>query len=241
MSTIFSIKKTTAAMLVSLTLVTGAHPAIAEDGNPIETAVGTKKIMLELPAGMCEMDPANPNDKRMIEASKASIRGNNELLMQFVDCKELKDWRSGTRRFLDNFGSYQVSLKLKDVDLTGQETAIVGQVCGVFKKQGAELLDTVKPAVNERLKSSFGNIRINEAKMLGIVKEEDNLCAIATLQRVKTEDDTVKDQLTVYSVSLVGGRMIYSYLFTQQGPDQLAGLTRRITALHQANQAHNKK
>lgn len=213
----------------------------ADDGKSKAVDIGGKTVNLALPENMCEMDPNNPADKRLIDGSKASIKGVNELLMQFADCQELKDWRVGKQLFLDNFGSYQASNKFIKLDFTGKESQSIGQICDVFKKQGAEVLNTVKPEVNERIKSGFGDIKLNELKMLGVVHDLEDICAVATFQRLKTEKNTTKNQLNVYSITVVNGRLLFTYLFSPEGTDNLKQKSIEIKALNQINQNNNKQ
>ncbi len=241
--TIATFRKSIAAtaFLMGLTFAV-TSTAFAEQAQPVATDIGGKSINLLVPENMCKMNPAHPADKRMIDASAAGIKGKNELLLSAVECTELKNWRTGKQRFLDNFGSYQVSLKLKNVDLTAQKSAILHQVCDVFKKQGAKLLDTIRPDVNKRLQTSLENVQVNQVNMLGILHDTDEICAIATHQRIRTEDGTEKDQLSIYSITVVKGRMIYSYLFSPQGTKNLNKLSNQILSLHEANQqANNEK
>ncbi len=226
----------TASMLVPATLA-GAETKVGSKQN-----IAGKTVHLGLPDHSCPMDPKNPADKMLIDGVKTSIKGSNELLMQFADCEELKNWRTGKQKYLNNFGSYQTSAKLKSTDLTGQESATVKEICNIFKKQGATLLKNIQPEVNRRIKDGFKNIRMNELKMLGIVHEDPTICAAATFQRLRTDGNTLKDQVNVYSVTFLNGRIVFTYLYGPYGEEQMVPrLTKTITDLNNYNQLRNNK
>lgn len=212
----------------------------ATKGNYVTRLIGSQPIRLALPENTCAMDPNNPSDKNVIEGTKISIRGNNELLLQFADCQELKDWRTGKQKYLNNFGSYQTSLKLKDTNLSGKEGPTTKAICNVFKKQGAELMDALKPEARKRVAEGFENVQLNEVKMIAVVHDTADICAASTYQRLKTDDDSVKEQLGVYSVTFLKGRILFSYLFAPNSDKNLADLSSKISQLNDQNKSQNK-
>ena len=231
----------TAPLMASVFLLLSL-PSLQAESVARKQNIAGKTVFLGLPEKTCPLSPKNPSDRLLIDGVKTSIKGSNELLMQFADCQELKDWRSGKQKYLNNFGSYQTSVRLKATDMTGREQATVAEICKVFKKQGAAMLQNMKPEIDKRLDDGFKNIKMNELKMLGIVHEDSNICAAATFQRFKTDDQSIKDQINVYSVTFLNGRIIFTYLYAPHGdPDIIPKLTQTITKLNDYNQLRNKK
>lgn len=234
------------AIAVLTTLHLAPFPGIAQaeeaatKGNYVTRIIGSQPVRLVLPENTCAMDPNNPSDKRVIDGTKISIRGSNELLLQFADCQELKDWRSGKQKYLNNFGNYQTSLKLKNTSLKGKEGPTTKAICNVFKKQGAELMDALKPEARKRVAEGFKNVRLNEVKMIAVLHDTADLCAASTYQRLKTDDDSMKEQLGVYSVTFLKGRILFSYLFAPNSDKNLADLSSKISKLNDKNQSQNK-
>ena len=79
-------------------------------------------------------------------------------------------------------------------------------------------------------------------KLIGIVHEDPTICAAATFQRLKTDDGSTKDQVNVYSVTILNGRILFTYLYAPyEGGDNVSKLTKSITDLNNYNQINNKK
>lgn len=237
----FSILTSAFVSLTILLLTLTATPrAEAKDRSHNSFVVGGTTIKLGTPVDNCSLNPQIPADNHMLNAVKNSIKGNTELVLQFADCQELKNWRSRKKKYLDTFGSYQSSLKLKNLDLTGQEAVSIKSICEVYKKQGENILKDMETDINKRVEDSFKNVQMNKIQLLGVVKENDEICAVATFQRLKTEDGSTKDQINVYSITILKGKLIFSYLFAPNSVDVVDQLTAQIVALNQFNQQLNK-
>jgi len=199
-----------------------------------------KKVSLALPNGHCLLDKNHPADKMLIEGVKISIKGKNELLSQFANCQELKDWHSGKLKYLNNFGNYQISLKFKETDMTGQEPATIKEICEIFKKQGDTLIEGLKPDMNKRVQEGFKNVKINEMKSMGVMYQDTTICISGIFQRLKTQDNSIKDQINLTAISILNGRLIFSYLFIPHGDKtEIDQITKTMIKLNRLNQTNN--
>ncbi len=205
-------------------------------------SVEGRAVNLSLPKSYCAMDEGNPNDKRLIDAVKLSVKGANEVLMQFADCQELKDWRSGKQKFLNNFGSYQTSLRFKKMNMKGREAATVKEICNVFKKQSQALVDKIKPDIDKRIENAFENVKMNEMKLLGVSHEDSTVCITATFQRLQTEKKTSKDQMNISAVNVLNGLLMFTYLYTPYAGEKVIEKNTKIMIdLNNVNQLKNNK
>ncbi len=234
------------SLILGLVGLKAISPLRAENTATISSQIVNKqiagtKVSLALPSDHCLLDINHPADKMLIESVKISIKGKNELLVQFSNCQELTDWRSGKQKYLNNFGNYQVSLQLKNSDMTGQEPATIKEICRVFKKQGDTLLEGLKPDMDKRVKEGFKNVKINEMKSMGAVHQDETICISAIFQRLKTQDNTTKDQINLTAVSILNGRLIFSYLFMPYGDKtEVDQITKTMIKLNRLNQSNNK-
>lgn len=204
--------------------------------------ISGKTVYLGLPEGSCPLNPKQAADKLMIDGVKSSIKGLNELLLQFADCKELKQWRAGKLKYLRNFGSYQTSLKLKATDLKGREATTIQQICALYKKQGLRVFDDAKVEQKKRIAHEKKHLRNNEMKLLGIVKEDDSICAASALQRIKSDDNVIINHMNLFSITVLNGRLIFTHLYAPQDEENiLARLTQSIIKLNDYNLLRNKK
>ncbi len=231
-------------MFVSLSVLfltlTTAPQAEAKERSHNSFVVGGTTLNLATPENNCSLNPQIPADNHMLNAVKNSIKGNTELVLQFADCQELKNWRTRKQKYLDTFGSYQSSLKLQNLDLTGKEAESIKSICDVYKKQGGTMLKNMEKDINKRVQDSFKNVKMNKIQLLGVVKENEEICAVATFQRLKTADGSTKDQINVYSITILKGKLIFSYLFAPNTVDVVDQLTDQIVALNKFNQQLNK-
>ena len=205
--------------------------------------IAGKPVVLALPKNYCVLDATHPSDKTLIDSVEKSVKGFNELLVQFADCQELKEWRSGKQKYLNNLGNYQTSLKFKKTDMTGREAATIKEICTLFKKQSETLMDDIKPEIDRRVKEGFKDVEINKMKMIGVVHEDPSVCVTAAFQRLKTENGSVKDQVNISGVSVLNGRLIFSYLYTPSGDEQVVVEKSKamMLDLNQDNQLKNNQ
>jgi len=205
-------------------------------------SVEGRAVNLSLPKNYCAMEENHPSDKRLIDAVKLSVKGANEVLMQFADCQELKDWRSGKQKFLNNFGSYQTSLRFKKMNMKGREAATVKEICNVFKKQSQALVDKIKPDIDNRIENAFENVKMNEMKLLGVSHEDSTVCITATFQRLQTEKKTSKDQMNISAVNVLNGLLMFTYLYTPYAGEKVIEKNTKIMIdLNNVNQLKNNQ
>lgn len=230
-------------MLFLLIYLPSSLSTLHAQENSVNTRiVAGKAVHLSLPKKYCPMTTKNASDKLLLDGLQVSIKGVSDLLLQFADCEELKNWRSGKRKFLNNLGNYLTPTALKAIDMQGREGATLKEICNLYKKQGAELLQSLSPEIKQRLKDGFNDIQINQMKLLGIVHEDENMCAAAAFQRLKTDDNTLKDQVSVFSATILNGRLVFSYLYSPNNDRTVVDkLTKRIRELNLWNQYRNNK
>ena len=233
--------------LACLTLLVVRLPGIQSDQTRASDIpftsynIGGTVVKLAVPDNQCLLSDKNPSDKKILDGIRIGVRGQTELINSFAECTELKNWRRGTKQFLDHFGNYQTPVKTQGQNFTGLETQIIKSVCDIYKKQGNTLLDGLKADIDKRIEEGFANIKLNENKMLGVVKEASDICVVAVAQRLKTEGNTFKDQINVFSVSVLKGRIIFTYLFAPTKDISITNkLTKKIIAIKNINQQLNK-
>lgn len=217
----------------------------AEPNTSFQTYnISGQEIKLLTPETYCLLDQSNPADKMALTSLAKSLEGRNDVIAQFGNCNELKQWRDGNAQTFDHKGSYQVSSKLKSVDLTGKEQETVHNICSFLAAKGDPYSENIK-----HLEQGFKAIAPNQGKRLGIIHEDKNLCVAASVLRSEQLDDpsagktmlTPKVQISLYATSIIRGRLIYSYLYAPgKNIEDLNSLNKQIIQNHQLNQAANK-
>ena len=222
-------------MLISMAICIPPQIAQAKSQKNNTVSIGGTPLTLAVPENFCALNPKHPLDKQVLDSVKTMIKGRNELLLHFADCKELDDWHNGKLKYLQNYGSYQSSLRLQKVDLKGKETETLKAVCKVFKKQAKEIFKDVKKEANERASQSFENLKLNEIKPLGVIHEDPQMCAAAVFQKIAVDND-VEEQYSAYSMTFHKGKMLFSYFYAPPAKNSvIKDLTGKLKKLHAKN------
>jgi hypothetical protein len=194
-----------------------------EAGNPgvqqvkderITVNVGGSGIDLAPPSGHCFLDPAQQADARLIGILRRVFGGNVRMLAAYADCGQLKSWRAGKRKTLDDHGQYIVPLTMQSFSFQGDAAPHVKKFCDAFRRSSGELMDQVSKTVKQRIESAMNGVKVNEQKILGVLEEDNHACYFGLLQRLITEYGDPKTQIGVTAYIFAGGKAIGSNLYT---------------------------
>ncbi|MBV8751956.1 MAG: hypothetical protein JO328_03760 [Hyphomicrobiales bacterium] len=223
-------------MLARLTfaalLVAAAPSAFAAQAN-----IGGASITLPPPRGFCELTQSNESDKRMITVLGPLLeKSGNKLLAMSADCGQLAAWHTGKRQLLDDYGQYQTPIA--SMDKPPSET--VAETCTTLRKQGEQILANQLPDIKKRVESTMSKIKLNETSFLGVLAEDKDACYAGLIQKIHTEANTDKTQITVFAISLVKDKSVFTYRFavyrTPKNVDEaLARIKADVAAMIAAN------
>jgi hypothetical protein len=216
----------------ALFLAAATASALAAQAN-----IGGASINLPPPSGFCELSRTEPSDNRMITTLTGLLeKSGNKLLGMSADCQQLRDWRSGKRQLLDDYAQYQTPIG--SMDKPPSET--VAQTCKTLRDEGNKILANQLPDIKERVESTLGKIKMNETVFLGVLAEDSNACYAGLVQNIHTEANTDKTQITVFAVTIVKNKSVFSYRFSvyrnPQTADAVLGKIKTdVAALMSAN------
>jgi hypothetical protein len=189
----------------ALLLTTAAAGALASPAN-----IGGVPIYLPAPHGFCELTETNASDKRMITVLGGLLeKSGNKLLTMSADCRQLSDWRTGKRQLLDDYAQYQTMIA--SMDKSPSET--VAQTCNTLRQEGNKILENQLPDIKKRVESTITKIKLNETSFLGVLAEDTDSCYAGLIQKIHTEANTDKTQITAFAVSIVNNRTVFTYRF----------------------------
>ena len=207
-----------------------------------DVTIGSVSVSLPPPPGFCELDRAQASDARMITFVEGllSPRGNR-LLNISAQCEELKDWRSGKRKFIDNFSQHQAPLADESQEAPADPAESIKMICAATRAQGEKLVADMQSDVNAAVEKVVKNLKFNETRFLGVLAEEPAVCYAALLQKIQTEGNTEKVQVTVFAMLFIRGKMIFYYLFAPYaGADRVAETLTQLKGDVVALKAANK-
>jgi hypothetical protein len=216
----------------ALLLAAAASSALAAQAN-----IGGVSIALPPPSGFCELSETNSSDKRMISVLGDLLqKSGNKLLAMSADCRQLSNWHTGKQPLLDDYAQYQTPIS--SMDKPPSET--VAQTCTTLRQEGNKILANQMPDIKARVESTLSKIKMNETSFLGVLAEDANACYAGLVQKIHTEANTDKTQITVFAVTIVKNKSVFSYRFavyhSPQTADAVLGNVKRdIAALMAAN------
>jgi len=207
------------AMLARLDLVALALIALAallgagSGAMAAHATIGGVSINLPPPEGFCELSDGDPADKGMItKIGEVVGKGGNRLLNMSADCGQLADWRAQTR-LLDDFAEYQTPVSSMDTTLAGAPAESIKQTCAELRTQGGKISADTASDVKSHIEQVFDKVRLNEVAFVGVLAEDTTACYAGQIAKYKTDDGTIKTQLTVFGITVVKGKYIFVYGF----------------------------
>jgi hypothetical protein len=187
----------------ALFLVIAVPSAFAAQAN-----IGGVLITLPPPAGFCELSDSNASDKHMRTTLGDLLeKSGNKLLAMSADCRQLADWHTGTRKLLDDYAQFQTAIA--SMDKPSSET--VAETCTTLRQQGDQILAKQLPDIKQRVEATMSKIKLNETKFIGVLAESPDACYAALIQKIHTEADTDKTQITAFAVSLIKDKSVFTY------------------------------
>lgn len=195
-------------LLLSCLALAGAF-VISHQAGALEVAIGQTKIELVGPKDFCPLDKKHSLDSQVINLTQQTVQGRNELLAIFVDCARLASWHDGKIDDLGDTFDFQVSLRAKNVNAN---KAAVTDICGAFRKQGAEIFKTAEDlaAANVKAIQEFaGKVEFNALQIYGVLHEDDTGCYFGAILKMKIED-RVELQFSVGAVTIIRNRLVFA-------------------------------
>ncbi len=197
-------------MLARLTVATLVLAAATSSAFAAQANIGGVVINLPPPGGFCELGESNASDKKMYTTLGPLLeKSGNKLLAMSADCRQLAEWHTGKRLLLDDYGQYQTPIGSMDKP----STETVAETCTTLRKQGEQILANQLPDIKKRVESTMSKIKLNETKFIGVLGEDNDACYAALIQKIHTEANTDKTQITAFAISLVKDKSVFTYRF----------------------------
>jgi hypothetical protein len=171
---------------------------------PVTVNIEGRSIRLVVPAGHCALDQNQEIDRQVLDLTARAI-GQNDLLLYTTDCRSLTDMRARRLNVLADFSQVQITKALRTVDLAGQETRSIQQVCNELRTNN-DLAKRVDQEIKDRIRDLQQNIAINETRSLGVLGEDSTACYSGALITVSDTNGT-RLVIGIYAITVLNGRM----------------------------------
>src|SRR5262249_554625 len=181
--------------------------------------IGAVSIALPPPSGFCDLSASNASDKRMLDTLGPLLeKSGNKLLAMSADCRQLAEWHTGKRQLLDDYGQYQT--QIAGMDKPPSET--IAQTCTTLRNEGNKILANQMPDIKKRVESTLSKIKLNETSFLGVLAEDPDACYAGLIQKIHTEANTDKTQVTAFAISIAKNKSVFIYRFSvYHGPKSI--------------------
>jgi hypothetical protein len=126
---------------------------------------------------------------------------------------------------LDDYAQYQTAIA--SMDKPPSET--VAQTCTTLRNEGNKILANQLPDIKKRIESTLSKIKLNETSFLGVLAEDADACYAGLIQKIHTEANTDKTQITVFAISIVKNKSVLIYRFAvYRGPQTVDTVLRKM-------------
>lgn len=207
-----SLRRATAFVLPAL-LLTACFDSRPDSEHIVN--VGGTEIGLTLPAGFCKLDKSNPNDARLIGMIGKMNRGRGNLYLSVAHCEQLKAWRAGRMKTLDDYGFVMVPRKAIRRKIRTSRARFVK----TMEKQLNRVTDlrrrAIKASMRRRVRSLNTSLRLNQTKILGVLKADDVAVHVGVLQKLQTEYGDKKTIVGSFGATLVRKKVLFVYLYSR--------------------------
>ena len=154
-------------------------------------------------------------------------KSGNKLLGMSADCRQLSDWPTGKRQLLDDYAQYQTPVS----SMNKPPSETVAQTCKTLRDEGNKILANQMPDIKARVESTLSKIKMNETSFLGVLAEDANACYAGLIQKIHTEAGTDKTQITVFAITIIKNKSVFSYRFSvYQNPKTADAVLGKIKA-----------
>jgi hypothetical protein len=198
-----------------------------------DVSMGTVTLKMSPPSGYCELDPAEAGDKRMLDAVRAAVPGN-DLLGISADCGELRDWRAGKRPLLEHMTQYQTMKQARTIAFTA---ANAQAACNDMRTKGDQINKDTLPSIKENLSKAMKQVDFHGQTLLGVTAEDPNGCYVSLVQRFKAETGKEITQLNMFFMGSIKDRLVYLYVMAPYVSDRTID---ELLAFHKTNTAAMK-
>lgn len=187
--------------------------------------VGGTELGLALPAGFCKLDTSNANDARLIGMIKKMNRGRGTLYLSVANCEQLKAWRAGRMRTLDDYGFIMVPRKA----IRGKIRTSRAKFVKAMERRLNQMTDrrrrAMKASMRRRVRALNTTLRLNQTKILGVLKADDTAVHVGVMQKLQTEYGDQKTIVGSFGATLVRKKVLFVYLYTKmQGQQSISAV-----------------
>lgn len=209
------------------------------------TDIGGRTINLEVPEGYCALTGADENENMLLEYLTNANAGVNVLHIAFVDCRQLQEWKQGTRENIESFGYMLSPSGAGLTEFPGDQDDLNSGLESTLSQMGdsdfAQLLAAASDQAQTALDDMTLGARIEQTIPLGYFGYDSYGSYVGLIQKLSTAQGAQKTMLGMYSTIAVQNRLLFFYLWNGYSGDvgevdDLLELTREYSSWqHEVN------
>jgi len=172
------------------------------DGTPV-VSVGDESIGYPLAAGYCILSPENKGHAAILNAIELGNK-DQEILLGYAECQELRDWEVGDRDTINHFGYVSTPQALTEVKFVGSAE----QYASAF---GEDLPQATEVSLTE-IKTIGRTLRPGDSHLLGVVHRDENAAYVASIQGAIDTSSNSMLRMNMFLTAVVNGKKVNQYL-----------------------------
>jgi len=224
-------------MFHRLAVVAFALAAVPSMAIAAKVTVGSASINLPTPTGFCDLSATAAPDKGMFDTLSGLVaKSKNKMLAISADCRQLAEWRTKKRQFLDDFANYQAPFSTIE---SSAEPEPVKTTCSVLREQGTKIASNQAPDLKANIEKALKDVKLNEMTFVGILGEDAGACYGGLIQKLKVNDNTDRTQITLFAATVVKNKSIFVYRIALYNSDTVTNTLEKlktiVAALYAAN------
>jgi hypothetical protein len=168
--------------------------------------LGDTSLRLLTPPGFCQLVDSDVTDRRLLSLMREQIRPN-QLLAVFADCAQLTNLRTGRIPHLDDVFYYAASETMTKPGARATEKSL-GEFCDFVRAEGDKLFPSAISEPTARLEKALEGVKVNESRLLGVMKQEAGACYWGMLQGLQAQAGSSKTNLTISAIMLLKDKQV---------------------------------
>lgn len=215
--------------------------AIANAQETYYADVSGVTVSVHVPEGYCALTGETEAETMLMDFLSEANAGVNEVLISFADCRQLQDWRQGTRPTIEHHGFIATPIAANLTEFPGNQDDLNVGLDPVLSNQFGKIMDQAiaqgsgrAQAILDELESG---VRIEETAPLGYFGYDSYGIYAGMMQKFSSDQGMQLTVLGMYSTIAVQNRLLYFYLWdTYRGDASQVDELLELTQLYSRNQ-----
>jgi hypothetical protein len=223
--------------IIACTLVLLLGAAGTANSETYYTDLNGRTVNMYVPDGYCVLDASDPTDAMLLDFMTRASQNMVDILVAFVHCGQLEQWKQGARPTFDSFGYIATPTSGNLAEFPGTQDDLNVAIEQNYDQQVRPGMEAGMAQAQKTLNEMGTGVTIDEVKLLGYFGSDEYGSYIGLVQRLHSGQVQQKAVIGIYSAIAVQNRLIFLYLWDtyRGGEDEVQNLLEE-TQVYSRNQ-----